>query len=304
MFLRQPHTPAVAVLVPVLTHPFYAELLGAFSKNLAMSDLETMVGVPHWDTPEDAIESYNAFLSWKPQAFIVITYSDSAVMPYLAPEKMRSVANSTVVLTVNRNPWPECPAVFPDMTETARLIVKHLAELGHRRIGMLSYGPISTSSSVKVSELSKQLQNCDLGLRSKDVWVAPSPAQRGNLSDSDVVRIWFELGKRFAQTKDRPTAMVARTEPIANWFMTGFMAAGGKVPEDLSIITFNNSRVAGMTPIPLTAVGTPVSVLAKAGTELMREAVAARQKGKKCIKHIKLAPELKVRKTTCQAPDR
>ena len=108
----------------------------------------------------------------------------------------------------------------------------------------------------------------------RDVWGLELPNRRST-SIENLGKRGFELGRKLARTQDRPSALIARNEILAVWVMSGFMAGGGKVPQDLSIVTLNNTQFAGMSPVPLTAVGPSLNRLARTCATFVREAVSA-----------------------------
>jgi LacI family transcriptional regulator len=204
------------------------------------------------------------------------------------------VIASTVVVTLNSNPWAQCPAVYPDRGQLAELAMEHLLALGHRRIGMLAY--TNDPTHYKATLFHQAMASRGLSIRPQDVWYASlSMTQTGD----DLVNPAFELGKQFAAAKDRPTALVAWTDSMATAFVAGFMSAGGKVPHDLSIVAYNNTRLAGTAAVPLTVVGVPMGKFAAATVELMTSELEKRKSVRGgSPRQVKLQPEVVVRQST------
>ena len=305
--LRSGRSNSVAVLVPDLGHPYYAEMLGALSEALAGVKLDVMLGVANWRTPAGAAEAYRSFLSWRPRAFMVVTYSE--YLPYLSPQELHSATGSTVVVTLNRKPWADCPAVTPNQSHAAELAVEHLTGLGHRRIGMLGACARADATEAdkrevfepneKVSAVNRSLQARGLSLDLKDLWCAPIPYSAGHtLMNEAEARKWFDVGRRLAKTSDRPTALLARSEPIASWFIAGFMKEGGDMPGDISVVTFGNTLAGGMMSVPLTAVGVPMNAFAEAAIDCVQQAIAARERGENMTQETMLDCEIVIRDST------
>ncbi|NLX24324.1 MAG: LacI family transcriptional regulator [Phycisphaerae bacterium] len=280
----------VAVLATDITHPYYAEVLDSVARALLKIGLEPMVGIAPWDNPEEAGKLYKSFLSWRPRGFLLITFGE--VIPGLTAEHVEQVQKNAVLITINRAVWKECPAVYPDNRRSMELVVDHLTALNHRRIGFLNLS--SRPECYRTRLLNDVLTSRGLALRTDDILSRPLPEEIGE----DAAGLWFDLGKEFAARTDRPTALISRSEPLANWFLGGFLSAGGRVPSDLSIITHNNSRNAGMASVPLTAVGVPTGRLAEQTIELLQEAFSRREAGEAFQKQVQLEPELRVRMST------
>jgi DNA-binding LacI/PurR family transcriptional regulator len=278
---------AVAILATDITHPYYAELLDSLVRSLLKIHLEPLVGVAPWESVEDAGRLYKSFLSWRPKGFLLITFGDS--VPGLTAEDIDQVQKNSVLITINRVLWEGCPAIYPDNRRSIGLAVDHLKGLNHRRIGFLSMS--SGISNYRARMLNEVLVEKGLSLREEDIFSRPVPETIGE----EAVKLWFELGKEFAGRKDRPTALISRTEPLASWFLGGFLSGGGKVPDDLSIVTHNNSKSAGLVSLPLTAVGVPTGRLAERTINLLQEGFLCREAGEPFQKQIQLEPELQVR---------
>jgi len=281
---------AVAILATDLTHPFYAELLDALTRALYKIDLEVMVGVAPWENEAEVGRLYKSFLSWRPRAFLIITFGD--VVPSLSEEDIAQARKSSVVITVNRKIWPECPAVVPDRQKIHRLAVEYLVGLGHRRIGFLNSDPGFDNYRAKM--LREELARKKLVLRAEDIFCRPLSANAGEA----VAEKWRRLGMDFARLPDRPTALVARSEPVAGWFLGGLMSAGGRVPEDVSVVVTNNTRAAGLSPVPLTAVGVPTDIVADATIKLLQDALSAKEKNRPFNRPVCLDPQLRARRST------
>lgn len=293
--LREKRSAAVGVLMSHLNDPYFAELLDAFSRTLARHQLEVMVSVSSWRSPEEVVASYRTFLSWRLQALLVQSGQHN-----LAPPELPRALAATVVITLNANPWPQCCAVFPDRAMIARRAVEHLVELGHRRIGTIAYWPQLHHN--KAAAIRQALQRHGLTLRDEDFIHVPSPDPVAPVEPSET---GYAAGRRFAERLDRPTAMIAWSDAGAVSFASGFMSAGGRIPQDLSLVTYNNTRFAAAAGLPLTAVGVETNRFAQAAVDLMCQAQQARQLGQETesfVRHQSLEPDLVVRQSTAAPP--
>ena len=108
----------------------------------------------------------------------------------------------------------------------------------------------------------------------------------------------FDLGKRFAGTTDRPTALVSWNERLASRFILGFVTAAGRIPDDISVVTYNNSRFAATSSMPMTTVGVPTGLYAEETVKLILEGTAAREAGADLLRQVMLPPEMIVRQSS------
>lgn len=289
--LRDSSSSAVGVLMSNLTDPYFAELLDALGRALAAQSWDVMVNLSTLKPGEDVLESYRSFLSWRLAGFLI---SADALRNVPPPPDLLQVIRSTVVITLNSHPWSQCPAVYPDRMQHATLAMNYLLSLGHRRIGMLAYS--NDPTHYKAVKFHESMAEQGLELRPHDVWHVPLAKET---LDEELINPAFEVGRRFAAAKDRPTAMVAWTDSMATAFVSGFMSGGGRVPEDLSVIAYNNTRLAATAAVPLTVVGVPLGKFAKATVNLMSSELAARKSREvHAPPQIKLMPELVVRRSS------
>jgi DNA-binding LacI/PurR family transcriptional regulator len=271
-----------------LRDPYFAELLDALGRAISDEGLEVMVNVSTLRPNEDVLEAYRSFLSWRLRAFLI---SADNLRDVPAPPDLLRVLKSTVVITLNANPWSACSAIFPDRAASADMAVDYLLNLGHKRIGVLAYP--HEAGHPKRTFLEQSLERRNAAMRESDI-LQILPGVDGSNPKSG-----FALGREYFRRADRPTAIVAWTDGIATSFLSGFMCAGGRVPQDLAVVAYNNTDLAATGALPLTVVGVPMERFAKATVELMQRQSAARDRGEDvAVEHVKLAPDLIIREST------
>lgn len=105
------------------------------------------------------------------------------------------------------------------------------------------------------------------------------------------------LADDFCKLEKRPSAMVIVNDMTAIGFMDGCRNAGIRIPEDLSIVSFDNIAMASMYGIELTTISQHVDEMGEKAAHLM-----LKQLNDKDAKpeRIIMEPTLIVRKTTCK----
>lgn len=85
----------------------------------------------------------------------------------------------------------------------------------------------------------------------------------------------FEAGKRavedFVRLEVKPTAVIAESDDMAISFISGVQAAGWRIPEDLSVISFDGSPVCEYCHPPLSTIEQPVEEMGKAAVGMLME---------------------------------
>ncbi len=167
----------------------------------------------------------------------------------------------------------------------------HLTALGHRRIGVISVAPSLAAGDARLAGHASAL------------------AQVGELVEPDLIRCGEpvaptgekEGGELLDLPEDkRPTAITCFNDKVAVGVLQAAAERGLRVPQDLSVVGFDDIDVARSTTPLLTTVRQPLQELGRmAVTALMRvleghEAEAL---------HIELATELIVRNSTARVPE-
>lgn len=147
------------------------------------------------------------------------------------------------------------PTAVVDEVRAVDDAIRHLAELGHRRIAIVTSRTYTNQSRGRMFQTS---------LRRSGMETAPLV----------VVEHWpdaIEATRSLLSGKDRPTAIIAGTHGLAPWVIQGIRAAGCRVPDDVSMIAFGESDWAH-------AVEAPLSVIAVDFFAHTRDAVALLQR--------------------------
>ena len=153
--------------------------------------------------------------------------------------------------------------VSMDDEGSARTATRYLVEHGHRRIGFIAGSAQYNLSGWRV-----------------DGWKA-AMAEAGIPTDGCLETGDFsylsgeKAARQLLETTPRPTAIIASNDQMALATLEVARSLGLSVPEDLSIISFDNTPLVHFTQPPLTAIDQPISATASKAVEL----IIAAQKG-------------------------
>jgi LacI family transcriptional regulator len=143
----------------------------------------------------------------------------------------------------------------------ARAVSRHLIELGHRRIGVVTGPPYWRTRDDRVGGHLAAL------------------AEAGVLGDQELMRYGepatktgVQAGGELLELRPRPTAVVCFNDKVAVGVMEAAAARGLRVPEDLSVTGFDDIDVSRATTPRLTTVRQPLQEMGRtAVTMLMRQ---------------------------------
>ena len=137
-------------------------------------------------------------------------------------------------------------------------IVKYLHSNGHRRIAFIAGRPRLKSNLARLQAYEKCMQ--DLGLE-------PGPILRGDLRFEG----GLAAGLAIAKLSPRPTAAVAVNDLTAVGVIKGLLKAGCRVPQDVSVTGFDNTRLAEYSNPSITTVDVHRDMLGKMAADALHE---------------------------------
>jgi LacI family transcriptional regulator len=173
-----------------------------------------------------------------------------------------------------------------DNNEGIRMAMGHLYELGHRRIGFISGPRIFSTGMERLSvylTVSKEL----------NLMVPSYFIKEGGYERSKTKRCLEEL----LALPDPPTAIIVANDLMALQVLDGILSAGFKVPDDFSVVGFDNISMASHQSIQLTTIDAQAERCARLAIDNLLNLIENVRTKSDRIK-ILLKPSLQKRNTT------
>lgn len=125
-----------------------------------------------------------------------------------------------------------------DFDQSMDLVIDHFIQQGHQKIGILSGEEVTKHNLQPIEDprmlsFKKKLEQLNL-FRPDLVVTAPFSMEAGKAAVSEFI----------AESNDLPTALFASSDALAIGGMQAIQAAGLRIPEDISVIGFNDVSVA------------------------------------------------------------
>lgn len=178
-----------------------------------------------------------------------------------------------------------------DHRRAAWLALSHLVELGHQEIAFMRGSPLSSDSEVRWQATREVAEELGIPLR---------PELIVQLEGDDPTP---QLGYPFAAeliTRGRPfTALFAYNDISAIGSIRAIQEAGMRVPEDISVVGFDDIQIAVHHIPSLTTVRQP---LQKMGELAARTLLSQIEGGSGPVQEIAVEPDFVVRRSTAKAP--
>jgi DNA-binding LacI/PurR family transcriptional regulator len=274
-------TMTVGVVISYLTRPQAVERLRGIDEVFADSELDLIV------YNVESVQKRDHFLET-----LVDPYRHDGLLVVSLPPP------AEVESTLERSPVPvvfidvhvpavaRMPRVTGDDVEGGALAVRHLLDLGHRQIGLISDAtedPFGfTSSRDRRAGMLRQLAAA--GIEMPKAWVGHGEHGRYEARD---------LALRMLRASDRPTAIFAASDTQALGVIAAAHEAGFNVPDDLSVIGYDDIEAAEY--VGLTTIRQHLVESGRLGAEILLNEMVGRSDTATVVE---LRPELVVRSTT------
>lgn len=252
----------------------------AVASELGVSVVLSELGGRH--RPEQAW--LDTVLARRPLGVLLVLSSLSAAQRH----QLESRSIPFVVIDTEGEPPKGVPTVGSNNWNGGLAATQHLLELGHRRIGVISGPEDVLCSRARVD-----------GYRS-------AHAEAGVSADPELVR-WghfdirsgYDLGRELLMLPDRPTAIFGGSDLQALGVLRAARELGLSVPEDLSVVGYDNLPLTEWIGPSLTTVDQPLQSMASTATRML---VSLARGEDVPLRRVDLAIELVVRESTAPPP--
>jgi DNA-binding LacI/PurR family transcriptional regulator len=231
-------TRLLAMVVADIGNPVFVDVFRGAEKTAESAGYTLLL----YDTQESQARERSAVDTFLPAVEGLVLAS-----PRLSDSGIRAIAKQRPIMVLNRI-VTGVPSVLADGAGGVWRAAEHLRDLGHREITYIAGPPASWADGTRWRALEDAGAELDLRVRR----VGPNPP---------TVEGGVRATKRWAQN---PTsAVIASSDIMAIGFVRGLRSQGVDVPQDVSVIGFDNSRMGALTEPPLTSVASPLTLQGK-----------------------------------------
>lgn len=280
--LRQLKTNRILVLQPSIANPFYSRVVRGIDWAAGNAGYHIMISDTNLDADRE-LEYLSMLDSHVVDGAILMT-------PCHDPDYYREIAARHPLVFCTED-FDHCPisTATMDNVQAGYDVANYLIGLGHQRIGFLAvYG---NKHAVGQRLLGFKRALMEAGLPFPDAYFLSGISE----NDETMSEAASEVTKRFVTLPDRPTALFCTSDIIAIGVIRELHASGIRVPEDVSVFSFDDVYVARLYDPMLTTVYIPKFDLGCKAVELLLERLKdpnARPR-REVVNH-----EIRVRETT------
>ncbi|MCX2750072.1 LacI family DNA-binding transcriptional regulator [Arthrobacter sp. MI7-26] len=222
----------------------------AVARENGMSVILTESGDRHSPAP-DWIEG----VVQRRPAGVILVFSD------LSPDHKRQLRTRNipfVVVDPAGDPAPDVPSIGSANWSGGVLATRHLIDLGHRNIAMITGPDDMMCSRARVSGYRSALDAA--GIPIQDHLIVPGQFHRED---------GIERGQELLSLPNPPTAVFAGSDLTALGVYEAARSVGVEIPRDLSVVGYDDLQIAQWAGPPLTTVKQPLSEMAAQATRLV-----------------------------------
>lgn len=249
----------IGLVVPDIGNPFFVDIAGGV-RDAAREHGYHVLLYDTGDSPEVEAQSIQLLHERRADGLIICSSR-------LSDERLASLLKGVgPVVLVNR--WVkgvDVSQIGADYVKGAALATNHLLELGHRRIAVVTLEVETPNSRAKFEGYRKAMEEAGLGVDPTLIAYSQSSLQGGVKAGNDL------LGRA-----QRPTAIVAYSDPVGIGAMHACRHWGVSVPENMAVIGFGGNEISTVVNPPLSTVFIANFQMGRRAVDLLLERVADR----------------------------
>jgi DNA-binding LacI/PurR family transcriptional regulator len=246
----------LGIIVSDIENPFFPEVVKGFETRARQFGYDVILSDTNYD-PRRTREAADRMMEHKVRGVAIMTSEISVKLVHQLAR--RRIAVTFLDLAPARKYMSNLRI---DYSSGIKQIVQHLYAQGHRRIAFVAGRPGLKSNTVRL----EAYETC-----MRDLELEPGPVLPGDLRFEG----GLAAGLSIAKLAVRPTAVVAVNDLTAVGVVKGLLNSGFRVPEDISVTGFDNTRLAEYSNPSITTVDVHRETLGQMAAEALHELSSA-----------------------------
>lgn len=261
--LKTGHAPFIGLVVPSVANPFY----GIFARHVEESALANgyQVLLGNSDRDPERERRYAEEL-WSYGVRGMVFGSSLTHLSHLADLIERGLHVVAFDRPIQDADQVVIDGVGVDNAQGMRLATRHLIGLGHRRIAFVS-GPIRTVSRLdRLAGYKSALMDAGIEPDPDLIWQGET---REGFGDSGAVQLGRQAAHELLSLPNPPTAIITINDMYAFGVYAGAKELGMSIPDDLSVVGFDDIDLTEVVEPPLTTIRQPIADIAAKAVSLI-----------------------------------
>jgi LacI family transcriptional regulator len=256
--MRSRRTNVIGLVMPDLADPFTIQVMRGVSGAIAAGDYDLIAYTSGSIRKPSSAEREQYYVS-----LLNGSITDGIII--VTPAATSFSTSAPVVAVDPNNESPDCPSVISTNHAGALAAMEYLIELGHRRIGIVGGRPDLVSADRRMQGYLDALAQAEI------------PLDQALIEDGDFSTETGRLcTQRLLSLPEPPTAIFATNDQSAIGVMEAARETGLRIPEDLSVVGFDNIPEAAYINPSLTTVDQFIDQMGRVATEMLISLIQVR----------------------------
>ena len=252
--LRGKRTNLIGLIIPDIQNVFYTQIAQCILQNLNHSGYNLIIQISNED-PDLELSYLRTLYDRRVDGIIYVPAARGSNSVFIR----ELVGKGLPIVELNRQREVDLlDAVLADHHEGSYVATNHLIRLGHRRIAMLSGAPNLSTTRCQLSGYNRAFLESGL---------SPNPA---SIKASEFTREWgAQATEEILALDPRPTAVLAGNNRLLMGAMSAFVGQRVRVPEEMSVVSFDDSEWLGFWQPPITSVDVAIDEMGMLAVQLL-----------------------------------
>jgi len=255
--LRGKVSKLIGVIVPELSNPFFSKLNDEIERYASQFSYSIAVCNNNYEYERD-IEHIEILISRNVDGLIMV--------PSIENKKVvePAIRSNIPVILINRKIKEcNCDAVLVDAYRAIVESVEYLFSLGHKKILYMNAEPELFISRMRLKGYKDGLKKTGLDLKEDFIIQA----------DGFTYTDGYNFMKKVLELKEKPTAIIAYNDILAIGLLKAFSVAGYKIPQEYSVMGFDNINIDEYLEVRLTSVAIGLKKIAQKAVDILLEKI-------------------------------
>ncbi len=264
----------IGVLINDVSNPYFGGMYAYLAREAEGAGLDLLVA-PGWRAPARESALLDTLLEHQVAGLLLLS-------PTMRESRLQAYCTASPTVVIGREiSFSGVDVVTIDESLSARLVIDHLSGLGHERIAHITGGGDNRPALDRAAAYRRAMRARGLTPTVVPGYFAPDGGRAG--------------AQELLRQGDLPTAIFAANDLVAVGAIGHLRSVGLRVPEDISVVGYDDSQIASLDIVGLTSVRQPLERFGELAIELLLERMAGRRQGTRIER---IPPELVVRGTT------
>jgi LacI family transcriptional regulator len=249
--MRSQRTHVIGLIMPDLVSLYCQEIMGAVNRVIANTNYDLLVFT------KGDIRKYHTIDQWRRHfSFIKGSIADGVIV--VAPPAFEISSDFPLVVIDPNREHTGCPGIIATNREGALDAMRYLTGLGHRRIGHIT-------GRLELESAQQRLEGYKEGLATAGIPLDENLIQIGDFTEE----LGIECAHHFFSLPSPPSAIFAASDATALGVYRAAKERGFRIPQDISVIGFDNLPEAAHFDPPLTTVDQSIATMGMMAAETL-----------------------------------